>query len=175
MSIVDTVDFRTMREVETGAGAHGVVVDPSSRHAYVTNIYGDDVAVLDLREQRVVARIPVGATPNGISFPQFAITSRPEWDDPTRSRRRRGDERPDGRSRVVGKHAGEASARRTARLLGQDVERVRTTCCSSETQRWRHLGGVVGAGRAQAEWRESQSSWVERLAVATQTEVSAAP
>ena len=36
-----------------------------------------DIAVLDLREQRVVARIPVGAKPNGISFPQFAITSRP--------------------------------------------------------------------------------------------------
>ena len=63
--------------METGAGAHGVVVDPSSRHAYVTNIYGNDVAVLDLREQRVVARIPVGAKPNGISFSPLAITSRP--------------------------------------------------------------------------------------------------
>ena len=33
--------------------------------------------MLDLREQRVVARIPVGTKPNGISFSPLAITSRP--------------------------------------------------------------------------------------------------
>jgi YVTN family beta-propeller protein len=68
VSIIDTATFTVVRTVATGSGAHGVVVDPSSRHAYVTNIYGGDVAVLDLAEGKVVARIPVGEKPNGISF-----------------------------------------------------------------------------------------------------------
>ena len=77
VSIVDTATFTVVRTVETGRGAHGVVIDPSSRHAYITNIYGNDVAVLDLSEQKVVARIQVGLKPNGISFSPFAITSGP--------------------------------------------------------------------------------------------------
>ena len=67
VSIIDTATFKVVRTVATGQGAHGVVVDPSSRHAYITNIYGGDVAVLDLAEGKVVARIPVGEKPNGIS------------------------------------------------------------------------------------------------------------
>jgi YVTN family beta-propeller protein len=51
-----------------GQGAHGVSIDPTGRHAYVTNIYGDDLAVLDLLERRVVATLPMGAAPNGVSF-----------------------------------------------------------------------------------------------------------
>jgi len=35
-------------------------------------LYGDDVAVLDLAEREVVARIPVGRWPNGISYSPFA-------------------------------------------------------------------------------------------------------
>jgi YVTN family beta-propeller protein len=77
LSVISTAHFRVVRQVETGKGAHGVVVDPSSRHAYVTNIYGGNVAVFDLREKRVVARIPVGSKPNGISFSPLAIASRP--------------------------------------------------------------------------------------------------
>ena len=59
--------------VETGQGAHGVVVDPSGRQAYVTNLYDNDVAVLDLDELRVVGRIPVGDKPNGISFSTVTV------------------------------------------------------------------------------------------------------
>ena len=68
VSVIDTKTFTVTATVETGQGAHGVVVDPSSTHAYVSNIYGDDVAVLDLDELKVVARIPVGDKPNGVSF-----------------------------------------------------------------------------------------------------------
>ncbi len=68
LSIVDAATFVAVAEVETGLGAHGVVVDPSSRYAYVANLYSDDVAVVDLEERAVVARIPVGDVPNGISF-----------------------------------------------------------------------------------------------------------
>ncbi|WP_244859837.1 cytochrome D1 domain-containing protein [Intrasporangium calvum] len=74
VSVIDTTSFTVARTVETGQGAHGVVVDPSSRHAYVTNLYGNDVAVLDLNELRVVGRIPVGDKPNGISFSTVPVS-----------------------------------------------------------------------------------------------------
>ncbi len=77
VSIIDTASFAVVKTVDTGKGAHGVTVDPSGRHAYITNIYGNDVAVLDLAEQRVVATIPVDAGPNGISFAPGAPAQAP--------------------------------------------------------------------------------------------------
>ena len=73
VSVIDTTTFTVVPTVETGQGAHGIVVDPTSLHAYVTNLYGDDVAVIDLGELRVVARIPVGDKPNGISFSSVTV------------------------------------------------------------------------------------------------------
>lgn len=73
VSVIDTRTFAVIANVETGLGAHGIVIDPSSRHAYVTNIYSDDVAIVDLTELRVVARIPVGDKPNGISFSTLSL------------------------------------------------------------------------------------------------------
>jgi YVTN family beta-propeller protein len=73
VSIIDTRTFTVTATVETGKGAHGIVVDPTSQHAYITNIYDDDVAVLDLTELQVVARIPVGDSPNGVSFSPIAV------------------------------------------------------------------------------------------------------
>jgi YVTN family beta-propeller protein len=72
VSIVETENFRVVKTVETGKGAHGVVVDPSGKHAYITNIYGNDVAVLDIADQKVVATVPAGEAPNGVSFSRFA-------------------------------------------------------------------------------------------------------
>ena len=77
VSILETKSFEVLSAVETGEGAHGIVIEPSSRHAYVTNIYGNDVAVLDLKEQEVVARIPVGSKPNGVSFSPVTVSARP--------------------------------------------------------------------------------------------------
>lgn len=68
VSFVETASLTVVQTVETGQGAHGVSIDPTGRHAYVTNIYGDDLAVLDLNERRVVATLPMGAAPNGVSF-----------------------------------------------------------------------------------------------------------
>ena len=53
--------------METGPGAHGVVVDGAGRYAFVTNIYDNTVSVLDARSAKVVATVPVGRAPNGIS------------------------------------------------------------------------------------------------------------
>lgn len=72
VSIVDTATFAVVGTVETGQGAHGVVVDPSSKYAYITNIYGNDVAVIDIAAQKVIATVPTAAGPNGISFSPMA-------------------------------------------------------------------------------------------------------
>lgn len=68
VSLVDTETFTVVNTLETGQGAHGVVVEPAGNYAYITNIYADNVAVLDLTTQEVIASIPVGSGPNGISF-----------------------------------------------------------------------------------------------------------
>ena len=52
-------------------------MDPTGRHAYVTNIYGNDVSVIDLQELKVVARIPVGEAPNGVSFSPTVVDEQP--------------------------------------------------------------------------------------------------
>jgi len=44
-------------KVETGSGAHGVVVDRSGRHAFVTNTYANTVSVLDIRARKVIATV----------------------------------------------------------------------------------------------------------------------
>ena len=56
-----------MATVETGSGAHGVVVDRDGRHAFVTNTYANTVSVLDVGERKVVATVQVGRGPNGVS------------------------------------------------------------------------------------------------------------
>lgn len=77
VSVIDTEGFTKVADVETGKGAHGVVVDPSSRYAYITNLYSDDVAVLDLTQLRVVTHVPVGDKPNGISFSTAQVSQQP--------------------------------------------------------------------------------------------------
>jgi YVTN family beta-propeller protein len=72
VSFVDTASLAVVKTVETGQGAHGVTIDPTGRHAYVTNIYGGDLAVLDLVDREVVATLPMGAAPNGVSFSPLA-------------------------------------------------------------------------------------------------------
>ncbi|MCC7450673.1 MAG: hypothetical protein IT324_24885, partial [Anaerolineae bacterium] len=72
VSIIDAATFAVVDTVDTGKGAHGVVIDPSSRYAYITNIYGNDVAVLDIKARKVIATVPTGEGPNGISFSPLA-------------------------------------------------------------------------------------------------------
>ena len=77
VSIVDTTTFSVVNTVETGKGAHGIVIEPSGRYAYITNIYGNSVATLDLTSQQVIATIPTGTGPNGISFSPIAASPAP--------------------------------------------------------------------------------------------------
>ncbi|MEO6867132.1 MAG: beta-propeller fold lactonase family protein [Gaiellales bacterium] len=68
LSILNTTSMKLVGTVETGRGAHGITADPSSRYAFVTNMYDDDVAVVDLTKLKTVSRISVGDTPNGITW-----------------------------------------------------------------------------------------------------------
>lgn len=75
VSIVDVASFGVTAAIETGQGAHGIVVDPSGKYAYITNIYDNTVAVLDIAEQEVIKVIPSGGGPNGITFSSLAPAS----------------------------------------------------------------------------------------------------
>jgi YVTN family beta-propeller protein len=68
VSVIEADTLTVTSTIETGEGAHGVVVEPSGRRAYVANIYADNVAVLDLAERKVVATVAAGDAPNGISY-----------------------------------------------------------------------------------------------------------
>ncbi len=68
VSIIDTASLEVVATVRTDAGAHGVVIEPSGRYAYIANIYGDSVSVLDIAGQTVVATVASGDGPSGISF-----------------------------------------------------------------------------------------------------------
>lgn len=72
LSILDAASMREVAQVETGQGAHGVAVEPEGRYAYVTNLYGNTLTVVDLAEPTVVATVPTGASPNGVSFSTLA-------------------------------------------------------------------------------------------------------
>lgn len=67
VSVIDLGQGKVVKTVQTGPGAHGVVVDRAGRYAYVTNIYANTVSVLDVKAAKVVANVPVGKGPNGIS------------------------------------------------------------------------------------------------------------
>ncbi|ASD22559.1 hypothetical protein B7495_11060 [Cryobacterium sp. LW097] len=64
--MIDTDTFDFVRAVETGA--RDVTIDPTSRHANITNTFDDTVSVLDLKEMTVMASVQVGSMPNGITF-----------------------------------------------------------------------------------------------------------
>ncbi|MGY1988939.1 YVTN family beta-propeller repeat protein [Mycolicibacterium fortuitum] len=77
-SLIDTATMAVRATVPTGAGPHGVVIDPSGRLAWVTDSYDNSVSIIDLAGQSVSATIPVGEGPNGISYsPRPPSTSAP--------------------------------------------------------------------------------------------------
>jgi YVTN family beta-propeller protein len=67
LSMIDLRSFKMIKTVDTGAGAHGVVIDREGKYAYVTNTYAGSLSVLDIRKRSVVATVSVGKGPNGVS------------------------------------------------------------------------------------------------------------
>lgn len=68
VSVIDTASRKVIATVETGKGAHGVVVSDDGGYAFVSNIADNSVSAIDTATQRVVASYRVGAGPNGISY-----------------------------------------------------------------------------------------------------------
>jgi YVTN family beta-propeller protein len=65
---VDLKAKKVAATIVTGKGAHGVVTDKNGKFIYVTNMFENTVSVIDNRTNMLVATIPVGQTPNGITY-----------------------------------------------------------------------------------------------------------
>ncbi len=59
---------RVTATIAVGKGAHGVVTDDDNKFIYVTNMFDNTVSVIDNSRNAVVATVPVGQTPNGITY-----------------------------------------------------------------------------------------------------------
>lgn len=64
---IDLERLSVVQEIRGGRGPHGVAVSTDGAFAYVTNLLSGDVSIIDTQSDTEVARIPVGAEPNGIS------------------------------------------------------------------------------------------------------------
>jgi YVTN family beta-propeller protein len=67
-SVIDVAAGRVIATIETGRGAHGVVVCADGSRAFVTNLFDDTVAEIDVATQTVLRRFRVGRAPNGITW-----------------------------------------------------------------------------------------------------------
>lgn len=68
VTLIDLPTQMVRTSIQTGAGAHGIVVDTQGRYAYVSNTYANTISAIDLQAGKPVATIPVGMAPNGISI-----------------------------------------------------------------------------------------------------------
>lgn len=66
VSIIDLGSFKAVATIETGPGAHGVVIDREGRRAFVTNTYADTVSVIGIADRKIIATVLVGRGPNGV-------------------------------------------------------------------------------------------------------------
>jgi len=51
-----------------GNGAHGVVISEDDQYIFVTNAFDDTVSVIENETSEVIAIVPVGKEPNGITI-----------------------------------------------------------------------------------------------------------
>ena len=68
VSKIDLTTKKVVATIETGNGAHGVVVSPDNKYVYVTNMYDGTISVIDNATDKVIKTIQVDEEPNGISF-----------------------------------------------------------------------------------------------------------
>ncbi len=57
-----------MGDVDTGAGAHGLVFSNDGKTAFVTNQKDDSLSILDVESMQVIGKVAVGKKPNGLTF-----------------------------------------------------------------------------------------------------------
>ncbi|OOM10580.1 cytochrome D1 domain-containing protein [Clostridium saccharobutylicum] len=68
VSKIDMSTKKVVATIETGKGAHGVVVSPDNKFVYVTNMYNETVSIIDNSTDKVINTIKVEGEPNGISY-----------------------------------------------------------------------------------------------------------
>src|SRR5690625_76959 len=68
LSVIDTDSMTVRQSITVGSGPHGVVIDDSGARAYVTNRFDDTVSVVDLAGHSLIATVPVGPGPTGVSY-----------------------------------------------------------------------------------------------------------
>lgn len=68
VSVVDVASGVVAADIETGRGAHGVVICADGSRAFVTHLYDDTVAEIDVAARRVTRRFRTGRTPNGVTW-----------------------------------------------------------------------------------------------------------
>ncbi|MGC5327039.1 beta-propeller fold lactonase family protein [Brevibacillus sp. SYSU BS000544] len=68
VSKVDLQSKKVTATIETGKGAHGVTTSEDGRFVYVTNMYENTVSIVGNQVDQVIATVPVGEEPNGITF-----------------------------------------------------------------------------------------------------------
>ncbi|MGG6310627.1 YncE family protein [Paenibacillus macerans] len=71
ISKIELATNQVIATIETGKGAHGVVVSPNNSKIYVTNMFDNTLTVIDNENNQVIATIKVGTTPNGISVTPY--------------------------------------------------------------------------------------------------------
>ena len=59
--------FESVKDIESGLGAHGIAYSSDGKLAYVTNTWEDTLAVIDLESDSVIKKIKVGSEPNGVA------------------------------------------------------------------------------------------------------------
>lgn len=67
VSVIDLNNFKNVKTINTGSGAHGVAIGGDGRYAYVSNVYANSVSVLDIKAGKSVKTVAVGRSPNGIT------------------------------------------------------------------------------------------------------------
>jgi YVTN family beta-propeller protein len=67
--VVDLKHLRTVTMIHTGdQSVYGVGITPNGRYALATNFNANQVAVIEIRTNRVIATVPVGTNPNQVAF-----------------------------------------------------------------------------------------------------------
>lgn len=65
---IDLGRRQVVETIKVGTAPHGVVVSPDDKYVYVTNLVSSDLSIVDAATNQEIAKIPVGAKPNGVSY-----------------------------------------------------------------------------------------------------------
>lgn len=65
---IDVARKSVDQTISGGDAPHGMVVDKAGAFAYVTNLVGNDLSVIEIASGKEITRIPLGKMPNGVSI-----------------------------------------------------------------------------------------------------------